>query len=168
MKKIFYLLLCLITLISLAACSGQKNVKKSDGEKTVEAPKEEKTMEEEKVVKEEPATEESSHSEETIPKETKVYKNEVFKDVVVSESAGQFVVTGKAQVFEGVFQYKLHDGDKVLLEDRYQTAGAPAWGDFKISFEKSLVSSNHVLLELFVYSAKDSSKINVLEIPIQP
>src|SRR5690606_5198439 len=102
-------------------------------------------------VEETDTEEEPSNSEESDPNEQSVYQNEVFKDVVVSDSTDQFVVTGKAQVFEGVFQYRLIDGDNVLQEDKYQTEGAPAWGDFEISFDKNIVSSNDVVLELFVY-----------------
>ncbi|MGG3469543.1 Gmad2 immunoglobulin-like domain-containing protein [Neobacillus pocheonensis] len=100
-----------------------------------------------------------------VPKD-KVYQNKVFKDVVVTESGDKIIVTGKAQVFEGVFQYALYDGEKVLIENHYQTDGAPAWGEFEISFEKKLVATNDSKLELFVFSAKDGSKENTLEIPI--
>lgn len=97
-----------------------------------------------------------------------VYQNEVFKDVVVNKDDDKFVVTGKAQVFEGVFQYQLYDRDKLLKEDHYQTAGAPAWGEFELTFENALISgSKNVRLELFVYSAKDGAKVNVLEVPMK-
>ncbi|WP_060673566.1 Gmad2 immunoglobulin-like domain-containing protein [Rossellomorea vietnamensis] len=95
-----------------------------------------------------------------------VYQNESFKEVVVTQSEGEVMVTGKAQVFEGVFQYVLYDGGKVLEENNYQTAGAPAWGEFTLSFKKEIVTTNDIKLELFFYSAKDGSKTNVLEIPI--
>ncbi len=162
MQKVVYFLLALIAAIGLTACSSQKNVKEPDKDQAVETPKDGKPAVEEPA-KEEPAVEKPAQP----APETKVYHNEAFKDVVVSESGGQFVVTGKAQVFEGVFQYKLSDGDKVLLEDHYQTAGAPAWGDFNITFGKNLISGNDAVFELFVYSAKDGSKINVLEVPIE-
>ncbi|NHC40664.1 hypothetical protein G6549_11845 [Bacillus sp. MM2020_1] len=98
--------------------------------------------------------------------EKKVYQNEVFKDVVVTETSDKITITGKAQVFEGVFQYALYDGDKVVKESNYQTEGAPAWGKFEITFEKGLVPTGNAKLELFVYSAKDGSKIDTLKIPI--
>jgi len=100
-------------------------------------------------------------------KQSKVYQNEAFKDVVVKETGDKISVTGKAQVFEGVIQYKLSEGDKVLKEDKYQTEGAPAWGDFNITFGKELISGNNANFKLFVYSAKDNSEINVLDIPIK-
>ncbi|MDQ0154638.1 Gmad2 immunoglobulin-like domain-containing protein [Robertmurraya andreesenii] len=163
MKKFLYFFLGLMAVIGMSACSEKK---------VVETPNEKNTVTEvpakEEPVKEEPTTEEPDSSpDEPVAEEPKVFQNAAFKDVVVTESEEQYVITGKAQVFEGVFQYKLHDGDKVLLEDHYQTAGAPEWGDFEIFFDKELVENTHVLFELFVYSAKDGSKINVLEIPIQ-
>jgi len=116
----------------------------------------------------EPNEENTSNPDEPVinEPEEKVYQNEVFKNVVVTETTDSIIVTGKAQVFEGVFQYALYDGEKVVKESNYQTAGAPAWGDFEITFEKDLVSTNTMKLELFVYSAKDGSKINTLDIPI--
>ena len=42
-------------------------------------------------------------------------------------------VTGKARVFEGVFQYAVVSKDEILKEDHYQTAGAPAWGEFEFT-----------------------------------
>lgn len=98
--------------------------------------------------------------------EKKVYHNQVFKDVVVAESEEKIIISGKAQVFEGVFHYTLYDGEKVLLDNKYQTDGAPAWGEFEITFEKDRVTTNDTKLELFVFSAKDGSKVNILKIPI--
>ncbi|GGA92465.1 Gmad2 immunoglobulin-like domain-containing protein [Ornithinibacillus halotolerans] len=176
MKKPYYLLLCFLAFISLVACTGQNDDNEADENNGVEAPNNEEPMEEEN--EESPdagdegdpsvGEEDSSDAEDNDSNEQAVYENEIFKDVAVSEMGDLYVVTGKAQVFEGVFQYKLQDeDDKVLLEDNYQTDGAPAWGDFEISIEKSLINTNNnVFLELFVYSAKDGEKINQLEIPI--
>ncbi|MCM3567312.1 Gmad2 immunoglobulin-like domain-containing protein [Neobacillus mesonae] len=153
MKKVLYFLLGLIAALGLAACSQPEdsNVQTSKEEKPV-------TVE---PVKEGPAKEEAEEI-----SDKQVYQNEVFKHVVVKESRDQLVVTGRAQVFEGGFQYKLYDNDKVLLEDHYQTDGAPAWGDFTITLDKKWIASDNVTFELFVYSAKDGLKINVLKIPI--
>ena len=95
-----------------------------------------------------------------------VYENESFQEVVVTQTEDEVLVTGKAQVFEGVFQYALYDGDEMVEENNYQTEGAPAWGEFTLSFKKEILSTYDVTLELFFYSAKDGSKTNVLEIPI--
>ncbi|MFL6560416.1 MAG: Gmad2 immunoglobulin-like domain-containing protein, partial [Bacillus sp. (in: firmicutes)] len=150
MKKIAYLLAILVATMCLAACNQKQEVVK-------EKPPVAKPIEEHPSKPDEPVP---------VQPEEKVYQNEVFKDVVVKETADTIIVTGKAQVFEGVFQYALYDGDKVVKESNYQTAGAPAWGDFEIMFDKALVTTNSFTLELFVYSAKDGSKINTLEIPI--
>ncbi|MFP5111726.1 Gmad2 immunoglobulin-like domain-containing protein [Bacillaceae bacterium C204] len=150
MRKMIYLFAILIASMGLAACNQQQEVVKE--KPPVTEPNEENTSNPDEPVINEP--------------EEKVYHNEVFKNVVVTETTDSIIVTGKAQVFEGVFQYALYDGEKVVKESNYQTAGAPAWGDFEITFEKDLNSTNTMKLELFVYSAKDGSKINTLEIPI--
>ncbi|MCA1060240.1 Gmad2 immunoglobulin-like domain-containing protein [Rossellomorea aquimaris] len=93
------------------------------------------------------------------------YENDSFKEVVVTQSEDEIIVTGKAQVFEGVFQYALYNGEIVLAEDHYQTEGAPAWGEFTLTFKNDLVTKNEMKLELFFYSAKDGAKTNILEIP---
>jgi hypothetical protein len=98
--------------------------------------------------------------------EAKVYHNDAFQQVVVSETEDSFVVTGKARVFEGVFQYAVVAGENILLQDKYQTDGAPAWGDFEISIDKGLGGKAEIVLELFVYSAKDGEKVDVLTIPL--
>ena len=136
MKKIVYLFVILTAIIGLASCNQHQDETTNQNEPISHVPKD------------------------------KVYQNKVFKDVVVTESEDKIIVTGKAQVFEGVFQYALYDGEKVLIENNYQTDGAPAWGEFEISFEKELVATNDIKLELFVFSAKDGSKENTLEIPI--
>lgn len=99
--------------------------------------------------------------------EDKQYENEVFKEVVVSKSNGGITVKGKARVFEGVFQYAVVSGSETLLENHYQTDGAPAWGSFEISIGKELLAKEEVSFELFVYSAKDGSKTDTLRIPIK-
>lgn len=97
----------------------------------------------------------------------KQYGNEAFKEVTVSESEGKMLVKGKARVFEGVFQFALLSDGQIIMQDHYQTDGAPAWGDFEISFNKELVSQKETFIELFVYSAKDGSKTDILTIPIK-
>ncbi|MDR7000341.1 Gmad2 immunoglobulin-like domain-containing protein [Neobacillus niacini] len=103
------------------------------------------------------------------PKKTdpKVYQNNSFKKVVLSEKDGKIIVKGQARVFEGVFQYAVTAENKIILQDHYQTEGAPTWGDFEISFDKSLAKKTGAAFELFVYSAKDGSKTDVLTIPLK-
>jgi hypothetical protein len=99
--------------------------------------------------------------------ESKHYENEVFKEVVVLKSNGETIVKGKARVFEGVFQYAVISGTEILMENHYQTDGAPAWGNFEITIDKELLKKEEVSFELFVYSAKDGSKTDILTIPIK-
>jgi hypothetical protein len=99
--------------------------------------------------------------------DNKQYENEVFKEVTVSKSNGKAIVKGKARVFEGVFQYAVISGTEILLEDHYQTDGAPAWGDFEITIDSELMAKENVSIELFVYSAKDGSKTDSLTIPLK-
>jgi hypothetical protein len=174
-----YLLAVLTATVGLVACNQQqeevkevKEVKEVEKEKTSVTESKDVNETNEEVAKEnneqEPNDENTTNQNEPIsnvPEDT-VYQNEVFKDVVVAESEDEIVVTGKAQVFEGVLQYALYDGKEVLIENYYQTDGAPAWGEFKITFEKELISTNKTKFELFVYSAKDGSKVNTLEIPL--
>ncbi|MEH7413820.1 Gmad2 immunoglobulin-like domain-containing protein [Neobacillus drentensis] len=157
-----YLLTGLIT-IGLVACNHQPN------ETTKQNPPTKQTQDETTNPPPAPPSQDGSTDQNPPPtpvQEEQVYQNKVFKDVVVTDSGDKLIITGKAQVFEGVFQYVLYDGDKVLIQNNYQTDGAPAWGPFEITIEKNLISTNDVKLELFVFSAKDGSKENTLEIPI--
>lgn len=106
-------------------------------------------------------TKEDPPTESAVPGE-KVYENEAFKEVAVTQSDDEVTVTGKARVFEGVFQYALYAGDKEVETSNYQTDGAPVWGEFTIAFKNTFVTS----VELFHYSAKDGLKVDSLDIPI--
>jgi hypothetical protein len=99
--------------------------------------------------------------------DNKQYQNEVFKEVTVSKSNGEATLKGKARVFEGVFQFAVISGTEIVQEDHYQTDGAPAWGSFEITINKEFLTSEEVSIELFVYSAKDGSKTDVLTIPLK-
>jgi Immunoglobulin-like domain of bacterial spore germination len=165
LKKIAYWLAILTAAIGLAACSQPQDA--VNEKPPVEKPQGEDPTKPEVPTKPETPTkpaEDPSKPEEPKPEEPKdqVYQNKVFQEVVVSETADEITVTGKAQVFEGVFQYALYDGEKLVKENFYQTDGAPAWGKFEITFKKDSVTK----IELFVYSAKDGSKVDTLEIPI--
>jgi hypothetical protein len=99
--------------------------------------------------------------------DNKQYQNEVFKEVTVSKANGGATIKGKARVFEGVFQYAVLSGTEILQENHYQTEGAPAWGSFEITIDKELLTKENVSIELFVYSAKDGAKTDILTIPIK-
>jgi Immunoglobulin-like domain of bacterial spore germination len=146
MKKLVWLL-TMFTAVGLAACTQQQEGK----EKSIVTEQQDESPNKENI------------KEENTPA---VYQNDTFKDVGITQSENEVIVTGKAQVFEGVFQYALYDGEKVLEKNNYQTEGAPAWGEFTITFKKEMVTTHEIKLELFYYSAKDGSKTNALEIPI--
>lgn len=99
------------------------------------------------------------------PSQEILYENVAFKVLEITEAEQSIIVTGKARVFEGVFQYALISGDNIILQNFYQTDGAPAWGNFTLSFKKELLTTK-TSLELFVYSAKDGSITDVLTIPL--
>jgi Immunoglobulin-like domain of bacterial spore germination len=104
-----------------------------------------------------------------VPKEPKpkepAYENKSFKDIKITEANNQKVITGKARVFEGTFQYAFISNNEVIKGDHYQTEGAPAWGEFKLTLDKSLIT-DRTFLELFYYSSKDGLKTDVLRIPL--
>jgi len=173
MKKIIFYLIVLSIAAILSACNQNdqtntpdENEQVNETEEQMDNNTDEATQEEEnnEVDENEQGTENSV----TPTNEDKVYQNKIFKDVKVSETDNEFVFTGKAQVFEGVFDYAVYDGEEKLVENNYQTVGAPSWGDFEIPIEKELIANakTEARFELFVYSAKDGSKENVLTIPL--
>ncbi|RFB14969.1 hypothetical protein DZB84_13745 [Bacillus sp. HNG] len=171
MKKILFFITVLSIATILASCNQNNqsnqpddNEQVNETEQPAENNNEETTQEEESVDE----TEQNKESDVAPDSEEKVYQNKTFKDVKVSETDNQIIITGKAQVFEGVFDYAVYDGEDKLLEDHYQTVGAPSWGDFEIKIDKTTVAQpkNEVRIELFVYSAKDGSKENILNIPL--
>jgi hypothetical protein len=140
MKKIMLFMLMLAIVIGLYACNSEISPNKQS------------------------KTEEKQNSDN---KNILYYENEVFKEVSIKVTEDDVKIIGKARVFEGVFQYSLLTEDsEVLITDYYQTEGAPSWGKFEIILDKELTTNEGAKVELFVYSANDGSKINVLQIPI--
>lgn len=176
MKKATLVLTLLLILFGVSACSQKDETSESsNGTPTVTENgeiKEPSAAEHEK--NETPSTTEDEESEapginEEHPHELdeeKQYENDSFKEVKVTENDKEIIVKGKARVFEGVFQYSIVSGNDKLLENYYQTDGAPAWGEFELTFDKELITKPDTLLELFVYSAKDGSKTSVLTLPL--
>jgi ABC-type oligopeptide transport system substrate-binding subunit len=144
MKKKFLLGILMVLFFGLTACSLDINLSTDDKK---------------------PEVIDDGNDQEQV--DNKQYQNEVFKEVTVSKSDGEALVKGKARVFEGVFQYAVISGTEILQENHYQTDGAPSWGSFEITIEKELLTKEEVTIELFVYSAKDGSKTDVLTIPIK-
>jgi ABC-type oligopeptide transport system substrate-binding subunit len=144
MKKKFLIGILMVLFFGLTACSLDSNISADDKN---------------------PEVIDDGNDQEQV--ENKQYQNEVFKEVTVSKTNGEATVKGKARVFEGVFQYAVISGTEILQENHYQTDGAPAWGSFEITIEKELLTKEEVTIELFVYSAKDGSKTDILTIPIK-
>lgn len=100
------------------------------------------------------------------PKPT-IYSNKRFKDVTVERTGDhQFLITGKAQVFEANISWVVEDGHNELKKGFVTTdAGAPAWGNFKFNIDVTKKRANSTLtLILFESSAKDGSRQH--ELPI--
>ncbi|MCR2806385.1 Gmad2 immunoglobulin-like domain-containing protein [Paenibacillus soyae] len=97
--------------------------------------------------------------------------NDAFCNVKVSGSGGQYTVTGEARVFEAVMNYAVEDGHDYVLEDFHMLdEGAPAWSPFTLELDippDKLPDNGTLMLELFEYSAKDGSKINVISVPLE-
>jgi hypothetical protein len=106
----------------------------------------------------------------TMPADGEIIENEAFRNIMVREENGQYTVTGEARVFEATVSYAVTDGHNYIIED-FETAseGAPGWGEFKLEIdidENDTPENGTFILELFEYSAKDGSKINILQVPL--
>lgn len=94
--------------------------------------------------------------------------------IVTSPQSGEIVsnpiiITGKARVFEGVFQYRLVDiNGKILFAGHAMTTGpgVPDYGDFRVKIPVSAGASRQLFVQVFEYSAKDGSIINQVEVPV--
>ncbi|MFZ3577359.1 Gmad2 immunoglobulin-like domain-containing protein [Virgibacillus sp. DJP39] len=163
MKKYLFLLVIFAVITMLAACGSDEN----NGKEETTGNDTNKNQEEQKEVVEdsEQNPEEDQNKQEENSEEQKIYENDSFKDVEVNKSGDKVVVTGKARVFEGVFNYSIISDGEVLKKDTYQTDGAPAWGEFEISFDKELIKEK-TTFKLFFLSAKNGTKTDVLEIPL--
>src|SRR5660397_31273 len=98
-------------------------------------------------------------------------ENQAFRNITVSGSQGNYVVTGEARVLEATIQYDVEDGHFVLLEG-FATAseGATDWGTFTINInipEANLPGNATLMLILFEESADDGSRINELPVVLE-
>src|SRR3954452_1541149 len=147
MKKAALLLTLLLILFGVSACSQEDETSESsNGTPNVTENgkiKEPSVAENEK--NETPSTTEDEDEDSEAPSineelpneldEEKQYENDSFKEVRVTENGEEVIVKGKARVFEGVFQYSIVSGTDKLLENYHQTDGAPAWGEFELTFD---------------------------------
>jgi len=77
-----------------------------------------------------------------------------------------FTVEGVANLFEGAFSYLLRDIDGTATEEQYAIAGMGDWYYYELSVTVPAELSQEFTLELFSYSARDNSVINLVEIPL--
>lgn len=121
----------------------------------------------ETVVVERVKVRDSTRAPQDIAPPDRVFANERFKEVRVQRTSGsEFLVQGKAQVFEASFSWVVEDGHEQLNEGHAMTdAGAPEWGNFQFTVNVVKARPNSTLtLILFEYSAKDGSR--QFELPI--
>jgi hypothetical protein len=101
---------------------------------------------------------------------SKVYSNERFKDVTISNkglSDHEFLVKGKAQIFEASFGWVIEDGHNELQSGHEMTdAGAPEWGNFNFKIKAVPTPNKTLHLILFETSAKDGTRQYNLPIPL--
>lgn len=98
-------------------------------------------------------------------------ENAAFRNIEVSGSQGQYLVTGEARIFEATLQYEVSDGHFVFLKD-FATAstGAPDWGTFALELnipEEDLPTNGTLTVYLYEESAKDGSIINELPVVLE-
>ena len=79
-------------------------------------------------------------------------------------------VTGTANTFEATFSYELTDTDGLIVDENFVTAtsGTGTRGTFDFTTEPYTVPFDGVgALIVFERSAKDGSRINLVEIPLR-
>lgn len=83
-------------------------------------------------------------------------------------SPEELTVTGTARVWEANVLYEVTDKNDNILYDGFTTAsiGAPQWGDFSISIDGNL--SEAYILRFFSESAKDGSRMDIVEYFLKP
>ncbi|MBD3918357.1 hypothetical protein H8B09_06285 [Paenibacillus sp. PR3] len=99
------------------------------------------------------------------------HANNAFRHIQVTGSNGHYTVTGEARVFEAVMNYVVSAQNNDLAESTYMlNEGAPTWSPFSLSIvipADQLPLSGTLKIELFEYSAKDGSRINVMPLVLE-
>ena len=98
-------------------------------------------------------------------------ENQAFRNISVSGSSGNYVITGEARVFEATVQYEVEDGHYIYVEG-FVTAseGAPGWGTFTINIdipEADLPDNATLMLILFEESAQDGSRLHEMPVVLE-
>jgi hypothetical protein len=98
-------------------------------------------------------------------------ENTAYRHIQITGSNGTYTITGEARVFEGVMSYSVSDGHRYLLKQSQQlNEGAPAWSAFTLNIkipQHELPANGTLTLEIFEYSAKDGSIVNLLIFPLE-
>lgn len=149
----------LASLLILSACGtgGQQNVSGNDQQEP------ENSSTETQVVTEENGSNPTNQAGDV--KDEDEENSDAFRNIEVSGDNGEYVVTGEARVFEGVFYYTVEDGHNNLVEETNITVdkGAPAWEPFELKLslpEDQLPLNGTLTLNLYERSAKDNTVIN--------
>ncbi|GMK36951.1 hypothetical protein PCCS19_00040 [Paenibacillus sp. CCS19] len=99
------------------------------------------------------------------------HANNAFRHLQTTGSNGRYTVTGEARVFEAVMNYVVFAGSDVVTEGNYMlNEGAPAWSTFSLDIVipvDQLPADGTLQIELFEYSAKDGSRINVIPVVLE-
>ncbi|MEK7589512.1 MAG: Gmad2 immunoglobulin-like domain-containing protein [Patescibacteria group bacterium] len=106
-----------------------------------------------------------------VPSGTAIIQNIIVTSPSVNAIVGNpITVIGKARVFEGVFQYALRDmTGKVWYRANGQT-GAPEdsnYQPFTVKIPVPVGTPKDLIIEVFEYSAKDGSIINLVRVPVR-
>jgi Immunoglobulin-like domain of bacterial spore germination len=110
---------------------------------------------------------EAMKKEKTAPPPPETFSNTRFKEVTAERKGEhQFLIKGKAQVFEANVSWVVEDGHNELKKGFVTTdAGAPAWGNFSFTIDIAKQRPNSTLtLILFESSAMDGSRQH--ELPV--
>ncbi|MFA6171478.1 MAG: Gmad2 immunoglobulin-like domain-containing protein [Patescibacteria group bacterium] len=78
-------------------------------------------------------------------------------------------IKGEARVFENTFNYRVKDSAGNILAEKTAMASAPdagQYGDFEITIRYSVPKTDNGVIEVFDYSAKDGSVIDLVSIPV--
>ena len=89
---------------------------------------------------------------------------------IKTDQIEQFMLTGKASVFEGTYQYVVKQGERVIVKG-FGTAsqGGPEWGTISqtISISKSKLSGKEPLIvEIFEIDQESGAVVNNLAAPL--
>ncbi|MFF0827393.1 Gmad2 immunoglobulin-like domain-containing protein [Brevibacillus sp. NPDC003359] len=97
-------------------------------------------------------------------------KQNMFRNIKLTEPALLYTLKGEASVFEGTYQYAVKQGKHVLAKG-FGTAsqGGPEWGTFAQTVKipiSELIENEPLTLEMFEVNQENGEIINKLSIPL--